>query len=380
MTKRLLFITCHKLDESNGGSNGSKGFIHSFAALFDDCSIIYPHIEKTYPFIPEKYKLYPITNHRTNVRKLFDMYRGVISPLYYTVRQHLKTHQYDVIVIDHSFSGAGVSSFIRSTGAKVITIHHNVERDYLRANAKERPLFYRFPFLYYSKKSERACLQNSDINLTVTRHDAHVFQSWYPHLHLYPWGDFEFLPIEDKAFAPKSRDLTFIITGSLSFVQSLLPIKDFITRYWPLVRQHYPTAQLIISGRNPSDDLRQMCKATEGITLVPNPQDINEEVEKANYYICPINVGSGLKLRIMDGLRHGLPILCHDVSTSGYEGIKEKGYLFSYHDEPTFVESLHKMIEGNLSPDSIFQAYKENFSLNAGINRLHNILNQEGII
>ena len=40
MNRRLLFITHHKLDDNNGGANASKGFLHCFARLFDDCTLI----------------------------------------------------------------------------------------------------------------------------------------------------------------------------------------------------------------------------------------------------------------------------------------------------------------------------------------------------
>ncbi len=380
MNKRLLIITSHKLNENNGGSNGSKGFIHCFAALFDDCSIIYPDIKETSPFIPTKFKLFPMHDHRCKVRKFFDMYRGVISGLYYCVIDHLKHHHYDVIVIDHTFTGAGLSKHIKATGATLITIHHNVERDYLRDNGTERPIFYRFPFLYFSKKSERECLQNSDVNLTVTQRDAQTFQSWYPHIHLYNWGNFEYLPIVDKTFERKKKGSTFAITGSLCFKQSLQPILDFIQRYWPLLLEVYPTAELLIAGRDPAPLLRKTCDQNEHITIIANPEHIEDVVRRADYYICPICSGSGRKLRIIDGLRQGLPILCHRVSDSGYESLAAQHCLFSYHDEKSFIKALQQMMNAQPSADTVYQTYRESFSLQKGQQRLKDILQQEHIL
>ncbi len=380
MNKRLLIITSHKLNENNGGCNGSKGFIHCFAALFDDCSIIYPDIKETSPFIPPKFNLFPMHDQRCKVRKFFDMYRGVISGLYYCVIDHLKKYHYDVIVIDHTFTGAGLSQHIKATGATLITIHHNVEREYLRDNGTERPIFYRFPFLYFSKKSERECLQNSDVNLTVTERDAKTFQSWYPHIHLYNWGNFEFLPIANKTFGDKKRKNIFVITGSLCFKQSLLPIMNFIHRYWPLLQQNVPTAELLIAGRNPEPQLCKLCEATEHITIIANPEHIENVVQQADYYICPIYSGSGRKLRIIDGLKQGLPILCHKVSASGYESLADQDCLFSYHDEKSFVISLQQMMNAQLSADKVYQTYRECFSLEKGQQRLKEILQQEHIL
>ena len=379
MNKRLLFITHHKLDENNGGSNASKGFIHCFASLFEECAIICPKIHSTTPYLPQNVEYYPLHDTRSKVRKFFDMYRGRISGIYYAVKEHLKENKYDIVVIDHSFSGAGLSKYIKSTGSQLITIHHNVERDYLRDNGKERPLFYRHAFLHYSKKSERDCLKNSDVNLTVTKRDASIFSTWYPNIKVYPWGIFEYRPLPDKTFVNKGKKHTFIITGSLYFAQSLLPIMDFVDKYWPLVREQYPNATLLIAGRNPSEELKRKCGVTEGITLIPNPEDINEVVQRADYYICPIFAGSGLKLRIYDGLKQGLPVLCHEVSAAGYEEIEYKHCLFTYRDKNSFSTSLRSMLSTVVSQEDVYNTYRKAFSLETGIKKLQEIIEKENI-
>lgn len=380
MKKRLLFITHHKLDENNGGCNAAKGFLHCFSQLFDDCTVICHKIEHTATYIPSGVQYFPMVDRRSKIRKLFDMYRGVISGHYYFVREHLKSQHYDVVVIDHTFTGAGLSKYIKQTGAVLITIHHNVERDYLRDNSKEKPLLYRFPFLYYCKKSERDCLLNSDVNLTVTERDAEIFRSWYPDIHVHKWGIFEYRDITEKTFPQNTKGQTFIITGSLYFEQSLRPILSFINDYWSLVLKEIPQARLIIAGRNPSPQLQNVCLSDNSITLIANPDDMEAVVSTADYYICPINAGSGLKLRIFDGLKQGLPIICHEVAAAGYESMETEGCLFSYHDETSFVESLRRLMLSSSSPQHVYQLYKDTFSLEAGVVQLTSILQQENIL
>lgn len=380
MKQRLLYITHHKLDENNGGCNASKGFLRCFAALFDEGTVICHDMADARPYIPAQFEFCPMKDHRTKIRKLIDMYRGVINGHYYFVREHLKTNKYDVVVIDHTFTGAGLPEFIKATGAKLITIHHNVERDYLRDNSKEKPLLYRWPFLHFSKKAERDCLRLSDVNLTVTAHDARVFSSWYQDCPVYPWGIFEYQPTPAPVFTPQNNEHTFVITGSLYFRQSLIPIIDFIKRYWPLILQLFPDAKLIIAGRNPSEELKKTGAEAVGVTIIPNPEKIVHVVHLANYYVCPIFTGSGLKLRNLDGLRHGLPILCHEVAANGYEEVAASGYLFAYHDETSFTEALKQMTSISLDPDKVFKSYKDSFSQETGQKKLADILRQEHIL
>ena len=380
MSKRVLIATYHRLDENTGGCNGSKGFIHCFASLFDDCSLVCQAFPDVYTYIPRNVKVYPYYERRNKVRLAIDIYRGVIFGLYYAIRDHLRSHHYDIIVIDHSMAGAAVMPYVKATGATVITIHHNVERDYLDANRRQHSLTYRLPYIHYAKQAERDCLRASDLNLTVTQRDADTFSAWYPGLHVSNWGDFEYRPIADKHFPEGKRGLTFICTGSLDFEQSLLPITDFVGRYWPLLRGELPAARLIIAGRQPADTLRQLCDATEGVTIIPNPDDMGAVVRQADYYICPISTGSGRKLRVFDGLKEGLPVLCHEVSAAGYEAVAARGCLFAYHDEATFLAALRHMLAAPPTGDTVYQAFRESFSISAGIERLRHILEQEHIL
>lgn len=380
MIKRLLIITRHRLNENNGGANGSKGFIRCFSSLFEDCSVIYPEFEDADRFIPSKYKHFPCLDTRSRIRKGLDCYRGELSPMASFTKAHLSKHHYDVIVIDHSFIAARLIKAVKTTSATIITIHHNVERDYLHDNRKEYSPLFRWPYIHFAMKAERDCLQLSDLNLTVTEHDAEEFKSWYPEKRVYNWGNFEYMPIPDKIFAAKDKKKTFIITGSLCFIQSLQPILEFIRRYWPIVKEKHPDATLTIAGRNPAKELFKECAKDTTITIIPNPKDMAALVCQAEYYICPINAGSGRKLRVIDGLKQGLPVMCHEVSMSGYESMIPANCLFTYHDENTFNIALNRMLSTAPSPDTVYQTYQANFSTEAGVNRLRSILEQEKIL
>ncbi len=376
-------ITRHILSQNNGGANGSKGFIHCLARFFEDFSLICPAFEDDASrYIPDSVKVYSYQDHRSQIQKGLDMWRGRICANEPFVKRHLKNHTYDIIIIDHSFSGASLVKVIKAHCKKLITIHHNVERDYQHDNRKEYSRLFRRPYIHYAIKAERQCLENSDINLTLTRHDLQMFQSWYPHqnLHLHSWGIFDYRPIANKMFHRKHKTPAFIITGSLCFMQSLGPIVEFVERYWPLVRQSYSDAHLTIAGRNPAEILVQTCESDNSITIIPNPEDMESLVGRANYYVCPINAGSGLKLRVMDGLKQGLPVLCHEQALPGYEQIAEDGCLFTYHDENSFVEALQKLHTTDIAPEIVYQSFKNCFSLEAGIDRIRHILSQENIL
>ncbi len=381
MTKRLLIITRSRLSENNGGANASKGFIQCLADIFQNCSVICPVYDETKYTAPQNCTCYPYQDQRNVICKGLDMYRGRVCANVPFVKKHLRNNQYDIVVIDHSLAGTSLVKTIKATGAKLITIHHNVERDYNDDNRKGYSILYRLPYIHFANKAERDCLLNSDINLTLTEKDASTFRNWYENrnLHLHHWGTFNYQPFKDKQFDSKKKGKMFVITGSLYFEQSLHPILDFIHRYWPLLLQECPEGQLIIAGRNPASVLTEACKHQKNITIIPNPENMDEVIEKADYYISPVNLGSGLKLRIMDGLKQGLPVLCHDVSAYGYEDIANHNCLFAYRDEDSFISALRKMTSSDISQDSVYQTFRNFFSTETGSKRLLEILKNENL-
>lgn len=374
--KKVLFITRHYLDQNNGGSNASKGFIWSLARIFHDMTLIYPeHADsKSYDFIPSNVKFLPVYDHRTLIRKGLDMYRGRVHRFHDFIKSHLSTTDYDIIIIDHSFTSIGVMRYVKKTGAKIITIHHNVEADYLKDN--EPSWLYRIPYDYFVKKGEREALKLSDINLTLTDDDANKFRSWYPErdLNLHTIGICEYKPTVTKLYETTSFNNIFVISGSLCFKQSVEPIIDFINRYFPIMEEICPGCKLIITGRNPNKQLFAICNMHYNIELVPNPEDIDSVIRRASVYICPIYAGSGIKLRVMDGLRKGLPILCHQVSSCGYEKFIKEGIMRTYCNENSFSDSLFEIISIKSTNQTVRSAYQDLFSLESGVDRFKNVL------
>jgi len=95
---------------------------------------------------------------------------------------------------------------------------------------------------------------------------------------------------------------------------------------------------------------------------------------EADYYICPTSLGGGLKLRIMDGLQWGLPVVTHAVSARGYDAFKDAGCLFAYSNQEEFADALRCLKSTIFDKKQVQTLYNSIFSFGAGVDRLKNIL------
>lgn len=380
MTMKVLFITNHYLDQMLGGPNGSKCFLHAVASLYPDTTLIYPEHNDhatSLPFMDEcsSLKMIPVVDYRSKLRKLLDVYFGKLHRFGNAVKEHLEHNAYDMVFIDHSvIASSGVLEAVVASGAKIVTIHHNVESKYLSDNMPS--VLYRVPYLHFALEAESKAIVASNLNLTVTEADREHFVSAFPakadSFHVI--GAFEYERSRTELECSKEEGCRFVISGSMSAMQTETAMLEFLKLYMPLLNEVCPDAEVLITGRNPSRRIIDAASIYDNIKIVPNPENIMDEVVKGNYYICPMNTGSGLKLRCMDALRLGLPVLAHKVSACGYEEVQRDGLFYSYSSVDDFKEALGKLLQLHDCHRQVVESYYSHFSFDAGRERMKKIM------
>lgn len=164
----------------------------------------------------------------------------------------------------------------------------------------------------------------------------------------------------------------YIITGNLGSRQNVVSISAWLREYARHLFRIDPEAVLVIAGKNPDEAIISAASAF-GARVVPSPKDMSELLLDADIYICPSDNGSGIKLRVMDGLKYGLPVVAHTLASRGYEAFIGTS-LFLYDDEPSFEEALHAARGMSGKREVLKKQYEQVFSFQSGVNRLRKIL------
>jgi len=116
-----------------------------------------------------------------------------------------------------------------------------------------------------------------------------------------------------------NNDPTFVFLGTLSIPQNAIAIERFIETCWKLVLQENPKSVLrIIGGGTPSSILRsQVSQHGNSIELAGFVQDLSAELSRCCAMVVPLLFGSGVKLKIIEALAHGVPIVSTPVGIDG---------------------------------------------------------------
>lgn len=369
--RKVLYITKHNPWGTGGGCSASNMYFEAFRNVFAGFEIdfcIADLISDT--LIPENIKADSAINlikvkPRGIASRILSPFTGITHRYQKISSLLLKKNNYDFCVFDHS-SIAGTIVRNIPKGTKSIVIHHNYEPDYFRDNTTSGIM--RSLLLPQVRKCEETAFRNCDLNIFLTKEDLEQFKSVYG---THCIGDnlisglFETMECPIGAVGSLSqKPYTIVVTGSLNNVQNIDGIRYFINDLYPYIPAEY---NVIIAGKNPEEEIQKLCAGKHNIELIANPPEMQDIILRGNMFLSPARLGGGIKVRVTDGLRAGLPVIAHSVSARGYFPYIEKGYLKIFSSPEEFRVRLQETVDnikrGIYSSDEIATFYQQQSSM-----------------
>lgn len=372
----ILFVTHHSLSGNGGGTFATRAYINAFAENVDEMTVVYynRHGKGVSPEINSKIHFISVDDNVSKWKRGLHILCGKSHRFDQIVPQVLSREAFDIVVFDNSKTSFGLIDIAHQHGCKVIVINHNYEYEYERDNS----MFLLRPWLLYTiKKVEKESAQKADLNLTLTLQDSKLIcdafrngnQDNFKFL-----GAFEYVRQPIKEFEDQScRRSRFVITGNLGAMQTERSIIPWLKDFYPILKEEFPASTLTIAGKSPSSKIRSLCKDRD-VNLIASPESMDSIMKEADYYICPTALGGGIKLRVMDGLKWGLPVISHSVSARGYEKFIQSGCMYPYNTIDDFREALQKLKKQSFQKQQVYNTYRGIFSFEAGIERVKEII------
>ena len=377
INKRILFDATHlNISIPNGGSFCTKAYLEALLVLFPgQIDVLHPleaHIrDPRYNTIDVP----RVGKFQYAIDLIFGrFYRGA---KYIINIIHDNPELYQMVFINRGHAAGYLAKRLHNMSIKTIVLHHNFETEYQMATRSRISLNGRTAFFvrYWEKKG----YQRADVNLFLTQYDKNIFEHTYgAHPNNYITGVFE-PSMERLDILSECHSKSAVITCALDQRQNVNSILCFLHQYLPVFHQLLPDWELHIMGREPFKEIIDVANQYPYVTLIPSPENIREIAAMSSIYLCPMDGGGGLKLRIMDGLRVGQPILLHKRSARGYEEFIGESFFVTYTDLESFSISLKKILNliqsSQYSRKAIQQRYYDLFGLQAGVKKLESIIN-----
>ena len=110
------------------------------------------------------------------------------------------------------------------------------------------------------------------------------------------------------------KELTFL--GSLDCIPNISAITWFLKPVWPINKSADSEITLTIAGRNPDRKLVKLIKKS-GAEYAGTPADSAEYISNADLFIVPLFSGSGLRIKIIEALSYGIPVVTTKKGAAG---------------------------------------------------------------
>jgi len=263
-------------------------------------------------------------------KRPFIIARDRIAEMQRVVNSLLDSKQFDLLYVDHLQMAQYVEGW--NCCPKVLD-EHNVEWKIIERLAQgEKNLLRRMYAAIEWKKLKKwelnAC-GKFDMVLTVTENDKTILLSERPEMNniiSVPIGvDFENFPKIE--LQPDAREIISI--GTMSWPPNIESMHYFVDEIYPEIKSRAEDVRLVIVGSKPPASIRNLASLDSSITVTGFVEDLSAAASRVAVFIVPLRSGSGLRVKILNAMAMGLPIVSTSVGCEGIGAEHEKELLIA---------------------------------------------------
>lgn len=172
-----------------------------------------------------------------------------------------------------------------------------------------------------------------DACVLVAKRDAEVIRELCPGLPIYfaPSGA-DIPPLRDVVKEPAS----IAFSGVMDYPPNVDAAVYFAEEIFPYVKAEIPFATFHVVGKNPLPNVKAL-ERLDGVIVTGAVPDVKEYLRKAEVYVCPMRLGAGMKMKIVEALAVALPVVATTRAAEGMDLVAGRDFIVV--DEPAAFAS-----------------------------------------
>jgi glycosyltransferase involved in cell wall biosynthesis len=253
------------------------------------------------------------------------------------VEQVARARPPDVLIIEY----AQLAPLVRNVHAPLTVLSmQNVESDLVAGVACSRWMPTRALLLAEAatvRRLERRLLRVADVvsvvsetdraRLPPTRGRVIICPNGHEHPELLPW---------------RSSEPTAVFVAQLGWRPNVDGALWLARNVWPLVRAVRPDARLLLVGRKPASAVRDL--AGPDVEVTGTVPDVQPFLARARCTLAPLLAGGGSRLKILESLAAGRPVVSTRVGAEGLDDLVARGIVVA--DDPrSFADAVIALLD-----------------------------------
>lgn len=260
----------------------------------------------------------------------------------------LRDSSVDVVYVDH----LGMARYLPDTRAerppsRVVLDQHNVESEFYKQLAESSSgLRKRIARAEWgaAARFEKHVLETVDAVVAISRTDAdHFDRVAGVRAHVVP------VVVEPAhRLRPHSGRPHFCYVGNLRWRPNVAGLDWFCQKVWPKIRARIPDATMEIAGVDLDPDMNGRLPVPDpwkapGVETVGFLEKLEPLYDRSLGMLVPVLGGSGVRIKVLEGLRAGLPIVTTFDGASGLPLTDGKEALIA-NDPDAFAERVERLV------------------------------------
>ncbi|MDM7859647.1 glycosyltransferase family 4 protein [Alteromonas sp. ASW11-36] len=235
----------------------------------------------------------------------------------------------------------------------VVINHHNAEHAMMERRAqKESNILKRW---YYQLEARKIACFDADRMQKYQRHivcsapDGQALKALNSKIEtsVVPNG-VPFLPEVKRT--PIKGQLLFI--GGLDWYPNTDAITFLLRDVCPMIIDRGLDVKIDIIGKNPSEEITALAQRYDFIEIHGYVDDISIFYAQAQAFLCPLRDGGGTKLKVLDAMNHGLPVIGTDIAFEGI-AIQDGASGFKAESANEICDTIEKLLNSAAELDLV---------------------------
>jgi GT2 family glycosyltransferase len=238
-------------------------------------------------------------------------------------------HEFDTILVSRPEVAEDViPSIRRHCAARIIYYGHDLHFRRMRQQAEVTHDERLLRLAGIMREREYAIWRQADLSLYLSEEEAQIASALQPDVKIGAIVPYCFDRFAEPRAAPPRPDIVFV--AGFGHPPNQDAAEWFVHEVLPLILAEVPDVHLSIVGSNPTERVRAL--AGQGVALFANVTDaeLQAAYDRARVAVVPLRCGAGVKLKVVEALCAGVPLVTTPVGAQGLPGLFQ---VVAVHDD-----------------------------------------------
>lgn len=208
-----------------------------------------------------------------------------------------------------------------SNRPRVVCDWHNIESEIMRRYSGSIPSrtrrWYARRTAHLLEQAENRLLNSCDAHVVVSQRERRQLLARVPGAQVHVVGNgVDTAYFNAAAGAAERADIVFV--GSMNYHANIDAAVWMAREVWPAVRLQNPALRLCLVGCDPAPEVRAL-SAVEGVVVTGTVEDLRPYYGRALAAVAPLRSGSGTRLKILEAMAAGVPVVSTTLGAEGLE-------------------------------------------------------------